>query len=60
LVTKNIPAYAIAGGVPCKVIKYRHNDVGMQKLIDLSWWDKDLIRINIKKFQVTIAEDINI
>jgi virginiamycin A acetyltransferase len=62
VVTKNIPAYAIAGGVPCKVIKYRHNDIVMQKLINLNWWDKDedWIRINIKKFQVVISEDINI
>lgn len=38
-VTKDIPAYAIAGGVPCKVLKYRFDKEIIDKLLELKWWD---------------------
>jgi len=40
-VTEDIPAYAIAGGVPCKVIKYRFDKEIIKKLLELEWWDWD-------------------
>lgn len=45
VVTKNVPPYAIVGGVPAKVIKYRFEPEMIQKLlqIDYSKLDKDLI-----------------
>ena len=42
VVTKNIPPYAVAGGVPAKVIKYRFEDDVVQKLNAIRWWDRDL------------------
>ena len=41
IVTKDIPPYAIVGGVPAKVIKYRFNEEIIQKLLKLKWWEKD-------------------
>lgn len=38
LVTKNVPPYAIVGGVPAKVIKYRFSDKIIEKLQKLEWW----------------------
>lgn len=55
VVTKDVPPYAIVGGLPAKIIKYRFND---QKLIDeiqkLKWWDKDLdwLRENVDLFSI--------
>ncbi len=39
VVTKSIPPYAIAVGVPAKVIKYRFTDDIIEKLLVLRWWD---------------------
>lgn len=42
VVTKDVPPYAIVGGVPAKVIKYRFPKDVIAELLDLKWWDYDL------------------
>ena len=39
VVTKNIPPYAIVGGVPAKVIKYRFDKKTVKLLLKMRWWD---------------------
>lgn len=39
VVSKNIPPYAIAVGVPIKIIKYRFSDNIIKELLQLRWWD---------------------
>ncbi len=39
VVTKDIPPYAIAGGVPAKVLKFRYSNEDIQFLENLKWWD---------------------
>ncbi len=39
VVTKSIPPYAIAVGIPAKVIKFRFSDDVIEKLLELRWWD---------------------
>lgn len=39
VVSKNIPPYAIAVGVPIKIIKYRFNHDQISKLLHIKWWD---------------------
>lgn len=39
LVTKDVPPYAIMGGVPAKVIKYRFNTLAINELCALKWWN---------------------
>lgn len=42
VVTKNVPPYAIVGGVPAKILRYRFNDIDLEKLKELKWWDRDM------------------
>lgn len=39
LVTKDVPPYAVVGGVPAKIIKYRFEPTIIESLIKLKWWD---------------------
>lgn len=40
VVTKDVPPYAIVGGNPARVIRYRFSDEMIQSLIATAWWDK--------------------
>jgi len=42
VVTKNIPPYAIVGGVPAKIIRYRFEKYEIESLLEFKWWDKDV------------------
>lgn len=39
VVTKDVPAYAIVGGNPAQLLKYRFTAEQITKLLDLAWWD---------------------
>lgn len=40
VVTKDVPPYAIVGGVPAKIMKYRFDKEVIKKLEDCEWWNK--------------------
>ena len=39
IVTKDVPPYAIVGGNPAKVIKFRHTEEQIAALLEIKWWD---------------------
>jgi tetrahydrodipicolinate N-succinyltransferase len=39
LVTKDVPPYALVGGNPAKVIKFRFTEKQIDELQDLAWWN---------------------
>jgi len=45
VVTKDIPAYHVAGGNPCRVIRKRFDDELIEFLLKLKWWDWDAEKI---------------
>lgn len=65
MVTKNVEAYSIVGGIPAKHIKYRFDKEDREQLLDFKWWNKDIewIKKNLdifrssEKFLTLIKED---
>ena len=43
VVTKDVPDYAIVGGVPSKTIRYRFSQDTINKLLKLKWWEYDFL-----------------
>ena len=39
VVAKDVPPYAVVGGVPAKVIKYRFDEKVIRQLLGSKWWD---------------------
>lgn len=52
VVTKDVPPYAIVGGVPAKIIRYRFTQTQINKLEESQWWNEDIkkLRENVEKF----------
>lgn len=42
VVTKDVPPYAVVGGVPARVLKYRFEPETVKELLELRWWRYDL------------------
>lgn len=53
VVTKDVPDYAIVGGVPAKIIKYRFSDEEIERLLAIKWWEleRDVIKKHIALWQ---------
>lgn len=50
VVTKDVPPYAIVGGCPAKVIRYRFDKETIQQLLQSEWWnysEEKLMKIGI-------------
>ena len=42
VVTMDVPPYAIVGGVPAKIVKYRFDESTINFLLDFKWWNRDI------------------
>ena len=56
---KSVPPFAIVGGNPAKLIKYRFSDEIIEELNKVKWWEQDLelLRKNKKKLQELVGYD---
>jgi hypothetical protein len=46
VVTKDVPPYAIVGGVPAKIIRYRFPDKTIERLLRVKWWELELSQLS--------------
>ncbi len=62
IITKSVPPFAIVGGIPAKVIRYRFNEKQITFLSKIKWWEKTPkwlsehaeLFSDIEKFVITI------
>ncbi len=52
VVVNDVPSYAIVGGVPAKLIKYRFNEKVIYEISKTKWWDMDINSIKSLKDKV--------
>ncbi len=57
VVIHDVPAYAVVGGNPAKVIKKRFNEETIEMLLKISWWDWPIEKIT-KHIRLIMAGDI--
>jgi len=52
VVTKDVPPYAVVGGVPARIIKFRHNEEAIKRLLASEWWNQPIewIKQNASRF----------
>lgn len=55
VVTKDVPDYAIVGGIPSKIIKYRFTKETIEELIGIKWWEYDFLDFQ----SIPLDSDIN-
>lgn len=61
VLTMNVPPYAIVGGNPAKIIRYRFSEEQIRALLELGWWDWPIkkIRQHLDEFS-NIEEFLNV
>jgi len=59
VVTHDVPAYAIAVGVPARVIKSRLDATTAERMLKLAWWDwpHELLHERLEDFRTLPAEE---
>ena len=58
LVRADVPPYAVVGGVPARVIRYRFDEATIARLLRLRWWDwsPELVKATHRWFRRPIGE----
>ncbi|MDX8389877.1 MAG: CatB-related O-acetyltransferase [Mariprofundaceae bacterium] len=52
VVTKDVPPYSVAAGVPAREIRKRFADATIEKLLASSWWEWPLEEIQARKHEL--------
>ena len=60
VVTTDVPAYSVVGGVPARVVKMKHSPEQIQDLLAIAWWNwpAEQVETNAADFYLPIADFI--
>lgn len=59
VVTHDVPPYAIVGGVPARILRYRFAPEIIEKLLELKWWNlpyEELLQLPMDDIVMTIEQ----
>ena len=59
VVTHDLPPYAIAVGVPAKVVRYRFSEDIIKQLLELQWWslpDEEIAKLPFNDVEACIEQ----
>lgn len=59
VVTKDVPDYAVVVGVPARIYKYRFNEIIIERLLKLKWWEINDEVLKNHTLKRDIVESIN-
>lgn len=45
VVVKDVPPYAIVGGVPARILKYRFSETVIRRMLEVQWWQYNLLEL---------------
>jgi len=57
VVSRSIPAYAIAAGNPARVVRYRFTPEQIEHLLQVRWWEWDDAEIR-RKLDILLTPDV--
>ena len=65
VVVKDVPPYAVVGGVPANIIKYRYDEATIEWLLKIKWWNKPIewlkknhkLLCDIEKLKIALNEN---
>ncbi|WP_448571773.1 Vat family streptogramin A O-acetyltransferase [Trichothermofontia sp.] len=57
VVTKDVPAYAIVGGNPAQILRYRFAEETIAQLLEIAWWHWDVAKIS-RNLEAIVGADI--
>jgi acetyltransferase-like isoleucine patch superfamily enzyme len=49
IVTRDVPPYAVVGGNPARVIRYRFDDETIARMQSMAWWDWEEARLRAER-----------
>lgn len=60
VITKDVPAYAIVGGNPAKIIRYRYSPEEIQDMLTIAWynWSFSKLQKNASDFSLKVSDFI--
>lgn len=59
VVTKDVPPYAVVGGVPARILKYRFDEDVIANLLQVKWWKlpmKEIIQLDFGDVKASIEK----
>lgn len=58
VVSSDVPAYAIVAGNPARVVRMRYDEIQVQRLLRIAWWDWDADKVS-RNLELIVGADLD-